>query len=150
MTSWRDQLSQQAQDDLDDLLNVVLPFAEQTLGRYGELHPYGAARASDGSTVLLAADPGLGEHPPAQAVYDSLHEGARRDRDRFRAVAIASDVRIEDGSDAVRIDTEHREGVALTLLVEYALDRDAKTATLGEMYVIETDPVVWPGESPDG
>lgn len=148
MTSWRDGLSQDAQDDLDELLNIVLPFAEQTLGRYGEMHPYGAARASDGSTVLLAADPGLGEHPPAQQVYDSLHEGARRDRDQFRAVAIASDVRLQDGTEAVRIDTEHREGVALIVLVEYTRDRD--TADLGEMYVVEADRAVWAGESTGG
>jgi hypothetical protein len=142
VTSWRASTSQQAQDDFDDLLNVVLPFAEQTLGRYGEFLPFGAAIGADGRTRLLAADPGLGEHPPSQLVLDSLLSGVRSETDALRAVALVADVRTHDG-DAIRIEVEHREGAALMVLVPYRLKRFGKRVTLGEMDVYEADPRIW-------
>lgn len=143
MTSWRESASQQAQDDLDELLNVVVPFGEQTLERYGELFPYGAAIALDGRTALLAADAGPGGDATSHEAYDSLREGARRDRDGFRAVAIAADVRVHGGGDAIRVDTEHRDGVALTLLIEYSLERLGGGVTIGDVHVMTGEPFVW-------
>jgi hypothetical protein len=45
---WRDTSSDQAQADLDALLNAVLPFAELTLSKYGEMFPFGAAVSPGG------------------------------------------------------------------------------------------------------
>ena len=39
VSSWRDSLSDKAQADVHDLLDVVLPFAEQILEERGELRP---------------------------------------------------------------------------------------------------------------
>jgi hypothetical protein len=132
MVSWRDTASVAAQDDLDQMLNAVLPFAEQTLSRYGELLPFGAAVSSDGQVVLLAADPGLGEHPPSVAVLDTLYAGARASADTRRAVAFVADVRA-NGADALRLELEHRQGVTLVLVVPYTRSRFRRTITFGEM-----------------
>lgn len=44
MTSWRDGSSALAQDDLDGLLNAVLPLAEDLLGKHFEFFPFGRIR----------------------------------------------------------------------------------------------------------
>jgi hypothetical protein len=118
MTSWRDVATRQSQDDLDGLLNVTLPFAQEMLAKRGEMYPFGAAVTVDGGTRLLADDPGLGEHPAADAVRTSLLDALRRTRDELRAIAVCSDVRLPD-SDAIRVELEHRDGQAIAVLVPY-------------------------------
>jgi hypothetical protein len=113
MTSWRDTASPSAQDDLDGLLNVVLPLAEDLLGKHGEFYPFGGAVSTKGEASLTAADPGLGRRPASDQVLTSLMEGARANATSSRAAAFVADVRA-DGADAVRVELEHQEGVALS------------------------------------
>lgn len=142
MASWRDSASPQAQDDLDGLLNAVLPFAEQTITKHGEMYPFGAAVTADGQVAMLATDPGSGEHPASQDVLDALSSGARESRQELRAVAFAADVKA-NGWDAIRVELEHREGTALVLLVPYTRNRFKKTVTLGQMSGGVSDRRVW-------
>lgn len=132
MTSWRDTTSHRAQDDLDGLLNAVLPFAEQTLAKYGEMFPFGAAVSAEGQIEMMAADPGQGDQPPSAEIVDLLHEAARESAGTLRAVAFVADVRIERG-DAIRIELEHREGTSLALVIPYTRSRFSKTISLGQM-----------------
>jgi len=60
MTSWRNSASQQAQDDLDGLLNITLPFAQQMLAKRSEFYPFGASVTASGETRLLAGESGPG------------------------------------------------------------------------------------------
>lgn len=142
MASWRDSTSQQAQDDLDGLLNVVLPFAEQTISRYGEMYPFGTAVTVDGEFKMLAADPGAGENPASQEVLNALYTGAQETRGEYRALAFVADVKA-NGSDAVRVELEHQEGTALVLVVPYSRSRFKKTVTLGNMSGGVADRRVW-------
>jgi hypothetical protein len=132
VTSWRDTTSQEAQDDLDGLLNAVLPFAEQSLGKYGEMFPFGAAVSSGGQLEMMAADPGQGDQPPSTEILNLLYQGARESAGTRRAVAFVADVRIEDG-DAIRVELEHREGTSLALVIPYTRSRFRKTISLGQM-----------------
>ncbi len=132
MTSWRDTTSQEAQDDLDGLLNSVLPFAEQTLAKYGEMFPFGAAVSSEGQVEMMAADPGQGDRPPSTEILNLLYQGARESAETRRAVAFVADVRIE-GGDAIRVELEHREGTSLALVIPYTRSRFRRTVSLGQM-----------------
>lgn len=96
------------------------------------MYPFGAAMTADGELKMLAADSGSGEHPASQDVLDALYAGARESREEHRAVAFAADVKA-NGSDAVRVELEHREGTALVLVVPYTRSRFKKTVTLGRM-----------------
>lgn len=134
MASWRDSATQLAQDDLDDLLNAVLPFALETLGRRGEVFPFGATISRDGHTALTSADPGVGEHPSSGDVLLLLRAGAANNKDGLRAAAFAADVTIDCG-DAIRVEMEHSEQVAITVLIPYTRSRLRKTVKVGDMRV---------------
>jgi hypothetical protein len=142
MTSWRATTSQDAQDDLDGLFGAVLPFAEQTLGKSGQLYPFGARLTIDRQVTILGGDPGLGEHPDSLVVLDVLYRGAVEHAVESRAFAFVADVRA-NGGDAVRVEVEHRAGVALVLLVPYTRSRLRKAVTLGQMSVSAGNPKIW-------
>jgi hypothetical protein len=134
MASWRDSASQSAQDDLDELLNAVLPFALETLGRRGEFLPFGATISTDGRTAMTSADTGVGEHPSSNDVLLLLRSGAAENKDGLRAAAFAADV-TTDGGDAVRVEMEHLERVAITVLIPYTRSRLRHTVEVGDMRV---------------
>lgn len=142
MTSWRASASQWAQDDLDGLLNVVLRLAENLLGKNGEFFPIGGLVSLPGEASLTGADPGLGEHPASDLVLAHLYDGARTNASNARAAAFVADVRA-NGSDAVRVELEHQEGVALVVLLPYSRSRFKKTVTFGQMSVAEGQPRIW-------
>jgi hypothetical protein len=121
MSSWRDSASQQAQDDLDGLLNIALPFAQQMLAKRGEFYPFGAVVIASGETRMLASN--LGEERPASAdILSRLVAQLRQEQADLRAVAICSDVQLSD-SGAVRVELEHRDGHAMAVLLPYKSKR---------------------------
>jgi hypothetical protein len=91
---------------------------------------------------MLAADPGSGEHPRSEDVIRLLYDSARASADVRRAVAVAADVLV-DGADAVSVEAEHREGIALVIVVPYSRSRFRKTVTFGEMTGGTGQPRVW-------
>ena len=143
MTSWRDSASQLAQEDLDGLLSLVLPLAEDEVRKHGEFYPFGASVSIGGDAALTAADLGLGERPASEGMLSLLYAGASANADTTRAVAFVADV-LAHGAGAVRVELEHSEGVALVVLRPYARSRFKKLLTFGPMSVAEAEPRVWP------
>ena len=141
MTSWRDSASRQAQDDLDGLLNITLPFAQQMLADHGEFYPFGATVTSSGQKRLLAGELGR-EHPASGDVLSLLVEGLRRDRDGLRAVAMCTDVRLLDG-DAVRVELEHQDGQAVAVLLPYRKKRFGRGVEYDDLRGGTADKQVW-------
>ena len=122
MTSWRDSAPDLAQADLDGLLNTLLPFAQQELEKLGEFFPFGAIVTTEGETKLLAADAIEGERPDSASIISMLLAEAQNKRGELRAVGICSDARATD-SDAIKVDLDHSEGTALTVLLPYTQKR---------------------------
>jgi hypothetical protein len=142
MPSWRDNASDQAQADLDALLNAVLPFAGQTLSKYGEMFPFGAAVSSEGELEMLASHPGNRERPKSEDVLSGLYDDARASSRTRRAFAFVADVHA-NGADAVRVELEHQEGAALFVLVPYNRSRLKKQITFGQISGGSSRPNVW-------
>jgi hypothetical protein len=142
MPSWRDSASQQAQDDLDGLVNAALPFATQQLDENGEFFPYGVALSDAGETRMIAADTGQGDRPPSTAALSMMVEGLRRERSALRAIAIVADIRV-DGGDAVRVELEHREGHAIAVLLPYKRKRFGRGIEYGRLTGGTADAQIW-------
>jgi hypothetical protein len=135
LTSWRDDASTNAQEDLDALLNAALGFAQQELAEHGEFFPYAAAITADGTPEMIAARPGAGgERPRATDVMAACLTALTTKRDEIRAGAIVADVRLaEVGSDAIQVDLEHAEGQALSVLLPYATRLSPQTVEYGQV-----------------
>jgi len=131
MPSWRDSASQQCQDDLDGLLNMTLPFAQQMLQKWAEFYPLGVAVGTGGEAQLFGGDTGPDDRPISATVHASLLDGIRRARADYRAVAICSDVRLPD-SDAVRVELEHQDGQVMAVL-PYTKKRFSRGVEYGEL-----------------
>jgi hypothetical protein len=142
VASWRDHTSEQDQADLDALLNAVLPFAEQTLSKYGEMFPFGAAISSDGQLEMLASGLPEGGHPQSDVVLAGLYDGARTTSSTRRAFAFVADVRA-NATDAVRVELEHKEGTAIVVLIPYSRSRLKKKVIFGQISGTAGQPNVW-------
>ena len=143
MASWRDQASPECQRDFDGLLNATLLFAQQQLDKRGAFFPFGAVVDSDGIVRLKAAYDG-GDRPAAQDVLDSLHEGVRSQRGSIRAAAFVADVKVPGKpGDAIRVDVEHTEGIAIAVLLPYSKRRLGRGIEYGPLAAASAERHVW-------
>jgi hypothetical protein len=117
-----------AHNDLNQLLNVLLPFAEQMLLKRGEFFPFGSCMRQTGKIVAHAAYTG-DERPPSQSLIDLMTQAFRRQADdrQIRAAGICHDVRtIPPGQaekcDAVCASSEHQSGEAVDVFLPYKKD----------------------------
>lgn len=144
MASWRDTASQQAQDDLDSLLDPALGFAQQQLDAHGEFYPFAVVVDPDGQQRMVAADTGSNQ-PDSADLITSLIAGLSDERGRLRGAAIVADVRVPElDSDAVRVTLEHSERVALTVLLPYRTRRFGRRVDYGDLQAGAAAAFIWP------
>ncbi len=145
MGSWRDSLSPQAQQGVDVLLNESLPFGQRMLEEHGEFFPYAVAMSASGEVEIFGAQIGPDENPPSGKVLDVLYEGLRSRRDSIRAAAVVSDVVVREPgeTEASRIEIEHREGVALTVLLPYEKASHPRRVRYGDLQAMPASRRVW-------
>lgn len=142
MTSWRDETPQAVQDDLDGIAGVALDAARSLLDKNGEFFPFGVTLRADGEQRLVAGDPGLGEHPESQEVLETLYAGVAGERDDLRAAAFVADVLV-DGSDAIRVQVEHRDGgPAMQILEQFT--KVGSDIEYGATSAAPADRRIWP------
>lgn len=147
MTSWRDAASQEAQNELDGLLDPALGFAQQQLDKYREFYPYAVVVDADGQQRMVAAETGT-ERPPSADLITLLVAALAEQRDELRAAALVADVHLAElKSDAIRVSLEHSEGVALSVLLPYRPRRFGRGIDYGDMRAGGGTPFIWPDAS---
>jgi hypothetical protein len=127
---------------VDGLVGLAIDAALALLAKNKEFYPFGFEGRGD-EAVMVGADPGLGDRPESQAVRDLLVEGGRHRRGEVDAVAYACDVRLASGGDAILVDFEHRDGLALEIVTPYRLKRFGRGVKTGPMAVSEGTRRIW-------
>jgi hypothetical protein len=128
---------------MDALLSAALPFAKQQLAKHGEFFPYGVAMSLDGQIALVAGDTGT-ERPPSTEVLDILYEGLRSKAEENRGAAVVADVRLRgEETDAIQVEVEHRDGIALKVFLPYRKKRLGGLET-GQMRAEAGERRIWP------
>ena len=114
-----------AHPDLDQLLNALLPFAQQMLAKHGEFYPFGSSMTTAGEIVAHGAYDG-DEQPPSQQLIDILTQAFRQQAvsSQIRAAAICYDIRtIPPGQSektvAICVSAEHQNGEAADVCLPY-------------------------------
>lgn len=114
-----------AHPDFDRLLEFCLPFAQQTLKKYGDFHPFAAKVGADGqlSPLAIYGDDGLPQAAPVEQ-YETLLRRLTAEGD-VAAVALCYDSVVfangEDGGsqDAIAVALEHVNGECMTSFLPY-------------------------------
>jgi hypothetical protein len=126
-----------ANEEIQKLLDYLLPFAEQKLTRDGEFYPYAAAVDTAGSIepvgpAVETDDPDVGD------ILVALHADLREQAadGAIRASGIAADVTLTDPdsgetTDAVQVELDHAEGDALDVYLPY--EREGEGVKFGEL-----------------
>ncbi len=101
-------------EQLNDMVNHLMGFANEMLTKSGEFFPFAASVNSLGGVESIAAYTG-DEHPPSQEVYDLLIRGLRSKVANGEAIAIgvATDVNIP-----AQFESPLPDGVRITLETE--------------------------------
>jgi hypothetical protein len=128
-------------DEIQELLNFLLPYAEQMLNQHGEFYPYAAALDSEGELNAVGTDVD-DDSPDVGAVLLALHEGlrARAAEGAIRATGIAADVTLTDPdsgeiTDAVQVELDHADADAVDIFVPYETEPDG--VKFGELVAAE-------------
>ena|SRR2546427_8217713 len=114
-----------AHPDLDQLLNALIPFAQQMLARHGEFYPFGSTMTTAGEVVAQSAYDG-NEHPASERIIDLMKQAFRQlaAAGRIRAAGICYDSRTippgqTEKTDAICVSVEHQSGEGVNCVVPY-------------------------------
>ena len=145
MTGWRDDASEEVQDDFDRLAEVTLAAARSFLDLEGQFLPFPMAIKTDGVLAPIGLEqPKPKTAPDVVEVMDGLVDLFRDRRGSIRAIAFGSDVLIPDEMmDAIEVRLEHESGLALKLLVPYQIDPLDDTYLYDEPRVMQGERIIW-------
>lgn len=127
MHSWRDDVSANAQAELDRLLDSALRVAQGKLAQASEFEPVAILMDVDARILEMSLDTSaLGKHPDATTLIDSALVNLRQVKKSARCTALIINTHLtKEKTDAVEVRLEHQEGAAPVVLLRY------KRATFG-------------------
>ena len=119
----------EAQAEVEQLVDAVLPEAEGMLIAHGQFFPFAGALTFEGQIAELA----VGEehrHSSVEVVVEALQRMLRGAADNYRATALAFPVEVQlpgeqADSDAVAIALDHRADFSVVLIIPYELSQGA-------------------------
>ncbi len=130
--------------ECEELLNAVLPFAEEMLSKHHEFFPFGGTMSADGEIAHTAGWTG-DEQPASTEVIELLERGFRAgaQRGEYKATALVFDIRTippgkEEKQDAIAVALDHRDDYSVVVIFPYSF-------TSGGELAIE-DPFAMKGE----
>lgn len=114
-------------EECEELMNSVVPFAEQMLSQHREFYPFGGAMAPDGRLVAVGGHVGS-EHPPSADVVALLEEGLRQGAKEgaYKATALVIDMLVvppgkNAKQDAIAVRLDHRDRYSIVVMFPYAV-----------------------------
>jgi hypothetical protein len=114
-----------AHPDLDQILNVLLPFAQKMLSKYGEFQPFAASMDQEGRVALHAGYTGE-QRVTSEQIIDLLIGGIRQQASNgeIKAAGICLDVRTVPPGQVERVEAicaqlEHETGEAADVYLPY-------------------------------
>ena len=140
--NWREDASEKAQADLDSLFNQSALLAQTLLARNGEFYPFGASLGTRGKFYLATPLPEA-KQPTSQDVIDELVRDYSERNRSIRACVITTLGVLPDGSDAIKVDLEHKEGTSLSVILPIERADDNGDLEFGNMAAIEGEHRVW-------
>jgi len=135
-----------AKTDFDQLLNTLIPFAQEMIAKHGEFFPFGSSIGMDGK-IHIDNPYEDNNSPTSQLIIDLITQAFRRSAldGKIRAAGICYDVRtIPPGknkkTDAIWISLEQRTGEAVDVIVPYKKGLFGKYS-YGKLFAADREPM---------
>jgi hypothetical protein len=141
------QSSGSAKGECEEIMNALIPFAQQMLEKYGEFFPFGGTMNSNGEIAQTAGYDGR-ERPPSADIINLLNDGFRSGArsGQYKATALVYDVRVVlpstgQTSDAVAVALDHRDNYSVVVYFPYQI-KDGKVA-FGDLFAVKGEASVF-------
>lgn len=116
-------------DEVEELMNELIPFAQKMLAEHGEFFPFGGVITSKGEIVHVGASDG-NEKPPSKKLIELMVEGFRdkAKTGEYRATAILFDVKVQipeskEKTDAIQVNLDHIDGYSVEVFLPYKIEK---------------------------
>jgi len=115
-------------EQLEMLMNELMPFAEQCLNEWGEFYPFGGMLYMDGELAHVGAKIEGDDQPPSKELIDVLVDGHQKLVELGEIKASAAIFRVDvndpqtgEKTEAVQCNLDHLDGISAEVFHPYQL-----------------------------
>src|SRR5579871_2224200 len=120
-----------AEQECDNLMNSLLPTAQNLLSKYKGFHPYGGFIEPNGQIRHVSVRDETTEYPDAEDLIETLENLFKKKACAYTCTTtvIICDVRVkmpgsEQKRDAIRVRLDHEEGYSTEVFFPYEIVKD--------------------------
>lgn len=145
MNSWRDDVSAEAQAELDSLLDSAFALAQRYLEKASDFTPFAIFRSEDGRFIHIEYNrESKGKPPAVETILINLLEQLRAVERDARCTAIVMNSRLDkERTDAIEVRLEHKSGGSLVVLLPYKRPLFGGTTEYGKLQGFSGKRLVW-------